>query len=60
MPTARLPTGNRIQGIRAEEETTVNANEHPDDLLANAIIKTMVLVCVRNTKLEDLHAGSCP
>ena len=38
----------------------MNANEHPDDLLAAAIIKTMVLVCVRNTKLEDLHAGLVP
>ena len=59
-PTALLPTGSSIQDIRAEKETTVNANEHPDDLLANAIIKTMVLVCVRNTKLEDLHAGLVP
>ena len=38
----------------------MNANEQPDDLLANAIVKTMVLVCVRNTKLEDLHAGLVP
>ena len=38
----------------------MNANEHPDDMLAAAIIKTMVLVCVRNTKLEDLHAGLVP
>ena len=39
---------------------TVNANRHPDDLLATAIIKIMVLVCVRNTKLEDIHAGLVP
>ena len=38
----------------------MNANQHPDDPLANAIIKTMVLVCVRNTKLEDIHAGLVP
>ena len=38
----------------------MNANQHPDDLLATAIIKTMVLVCVRNTKLEDIHAGLVP
>ena len=59
-PTAQSPTGSSIQDIRAEKETTVNANEHPDDLLANAIIKTMVLVCVRNTKLEDLRADLVP
>lgn len=40
--------------------TTVNANQRPDDLLATAIFKTMVLVCVRNTKLEDIHAGLSP
>jgi len=38
----------------------VKANQSPDDLLATAIIKTMVLVCVRNTKLEDIHAGLVP
>ena len=38
----------------------MNANRHPEDLLATAIIKTMVLVCVRNTKLEDIHAGLAP
>ncbi len=38
----------------------MSANQHPDDLLATAIIKTMVLVCVRNTKLEDIHAGLVP
>ena len=59
-PIAQFPTGSSIQETRAEQETTVNANEHPDDLRAATIIKTMVLVCVRNTKLEDLHAGHVP
>ena len=39
----------------------MNANQNPDDLLATASIKTMVPVCVlRNTKLEDIHAGFSP
>ena len=32
---------------------------HPDPLAA-AIVKTMALMCVRNTRLEDLHAGIAP
>ncbi|MYE00763.1 MAG: hypothetical protein F4Y03_05705 [Alphaproteobacteria bacterium] len=38
----------------------MNANEQADDLLTTAIIETMVLVCVRHTKLEDIHAGLVP
>ena len=38
----------------------MNANRQPVGQLATAIIKTMVLVCLRNTKLEDIHAGLVP
>ena len=36
--------------------------EHPspDDALQSLLIRTMVLVCVRNSKLEDIHAGLTP
>ena len=36
--------------------------EHPspDDALQSLLIRTMVLVCVRNSKIEDIHAGFTP
>ena len=39
---------------------TANVDQHPDRITATAIIETMVLVCVRNTRLEDIHAGLVP
>ena len=33
-------------------------DQRQDDLLAASIIKTMVLICARNTKLEDIHANA--
>ena len=38
----------------------MNADRHPGDLLATAIIKIMVPVGVRNTKLEEIHADLVP
>ena len=38
----------------------MNADRRPEDLLATAIIKAMVLVRVRYTKLDDIHAGLPP
>ena len=36
--------------------------EHPssDDALQSLLIRTTVLVCFRNSKLEDIHAGLTP
>ena len=36
--------------------------EHPspDDALQSLLVRTMVLVCVRNSKIEDIHAGLTP
>ena len=36
--------------------------EHPspDEQLQSLLIRTMVLVCFRNTMLEDIHAGLTP
>ena len=31
-----------------------------DDRLASLLVRTMALLCVRNTALEDIHAGSAP
>ena len=32
----------------------------PDDQLASLLIRTMALLCVRDTLLEDIHAGLTP
>ena len=36
--------------------------EHPspDDALQSLLIRTMVLTCVRNTAIEDIHGGLTP
>ena len=31
-----------------------------DDRLASLLVRTMALLCVRNTALEDIHAGPAP
>ena len=35
-------------------------NASPDDRSSSLLIRTKVLTCFRNTKLEDLHAGIVP
>ena len=35
-------------------------DSHQPDPLTAAIVKTMAVMCVRNTHLEDLHAGRPP
>ena len=35
-------------------------NPSPDDQLRSLLIRTMALLCVRNTLLEDIHAGLTP
>ena len=34
--------------------------QSPDDQLRSLLIRTMALLCVRNTRLEDIHAGLTP
>ena len=34
--------------------------ENPEDARISLLIRTMALLCVRNTELEDLHAGRAP
>ena len=38
----------------------MSANASPDDQLTSLLIRTMALLCVRNTMLEDIHAGLAP
>ena len=35
-------------------------NEHDEQRMAAKLAKIMAVICVRNTKLEDLHAGRVP
>ena len=56
----RALTGTSIYGTWTEKEPPVSANQHPDDLLATAMTKTMVMICFRNTMLEEIHAGRVP
>ena len=35
-------------------------NTDPDDQLTSLLIRTMALLCVRNTNLESIHAGLVP
>ena len=35
-------------------------NANPDAQLASLLVRTMALLCVRNTALEDIHAGRVP
>ena len=46
----------------ADVRRPVPMPEHPspDDALQSLLIRTMVLVCVRNSKIEDIHAGLAP
>ena len=38
----------------------MNGKASPDGRTMSLVIRTMVLLCVRNTKLEDIHAGLSP
>ena len=38
----------------------MNDDTHQPDPLTAVVVKTMAVMCVRNTKLEDLHAGIAP
>lgn len=35
-------------------------NASPDQQLASLLVRTMALLCVRNTGLDDIHAGLVP
>ena len=35
-------------------------NANPDQQLASLLVRTMALTCVRNTMIEDIHAGLVP
>ena len=38
----------------------MSENSNPDVQLASLLVSTMALLCVRNTALEDIHAGRVP
>ena len=46
----------------ADARRPIPMPEHPspDDALQSLLVRTMVLVCVRNSKIEDIHAGLTP
>ena len=55
--TTHIATESCVIGEGVQRRRTVN--EHEQRLIAS-ISKSMVMMCVRNTTLEDIHAGIEP